>query len=124
MDGNYSRLLTENNLSPEVVLPYPNCCTAAFRVGKDVILYVYVNNNENLVISLYNLSFGLLQSLIITQFNSIYDTILVENRALVQVSQNGGIIENYMVSANGIKMVDSTNSYDYRVPNDYYWWND
>jgi hypothetical protein len=122
MDGLYVRLLTENNLSPEVVLPYPNCCYADLRVGKDVILYVYVNNDENIGINLYNLSFGLLQSLVVTQ-GSINNSILVENRAWVQF-QNGGIYTNYMVSANGIKTVESTNSYDYRVPNDYNWWND
>ena len=122
MDGLYVRLLTENNLSPEVVLPYPNCCYADLRVGKDVILYVYVNNDENIGINLYNLSFGLLQSLVVTQ-GSINNSILVENRAWVQF-QNGGIYTNYMVSANGIKMVESTTSSDYRQANDYAWWND
>ena len=116
----YVRLLTENNLSPEVVLPYPNCCFANLRIGKDLILYVYVNNDENIGINLYNLSFGLLQSLVVTQ-GSIQNSILDENRAWVQF-QNGSVYTNYMISANGIKMVESTTNNNWRVPNDNYWW--
>ena len=123
MDGLYVRLLTENNLSPQIIAPTPNCCYSNVKVGKDVILYLYINNDENLVISLYNLSLALLQSITITQYNNIYDVIMVENRVLVQI-ENNNIVTNYMVSANGIKTVDSTNNYDWRVPNDYVWWND
>jgi hypothetical protein len=123
MDGLYARLLTESNLTPQIILPIPNCCDSNLLVGKDVILYLYINNNENLVINLYNLSFGLLQSIVITQYNNIYYPTISENRVLVQI-ENNNIVTNYMISANGIKTVESTNSYEYREANDYAWYND
>jgi len=121
MVNTYARLLTENNLTPEVILPL-TYDEPSYEVGKDVIFYIYINENDKAVINLYNTSFGLLQSLT-TNYNSWNDIIIVENRVLFQI-QDGGTYINYMVSANGIKMVESTNSYDYRVPNDYAWWND
>jgi hypothetical protein len=121
MFNTYARLLSEYNFTPEVILPL-TYNEPSFLIGKDVILYLYFNENNNVVINLYNTSFGLLQS-ITTPYNSINNSILVENRAWVQF-QDGGTYINYMVSANGIKMVESTTSNNYRVPNDYYWWND
>jgi hypothetical protein len=123
MVNTYARLLTENNLTPEVILPL-TYDEPSYEVGKDVIFYIYINENDKAVINLYNTSFGLLQSLT-TNYNYWNDIIIVENRVLFQI-QDGGTYINYMVSANGIKMVESTNSYDYGVPvpNDYAWWND
>lgn len=121
MFNTYARLLSEYNFTPEVILPL-TYNEPSFLIGKDVILYLYFNESNNVVINLYNTSFGLLQS-ITTPYNSINNSILVENRAWVQF-QDGGTYINYMVSANGIKMVESTTSNNYRVPNDYYWWND
>jgi hypothetical protein len=118
---NTVRLLSEYNFTPEVILPL-TYYEPTYLIGKDVILYLYFNENNNVVINLYNTSFGLLQS-ITTPYNSISSSILIENRAWVQF-QDGGTYINYMVSANGIKMVESTTNNNSRVPNDYYWWND
>jgi hypothetical protein len=115
------RLLSENNITPEVSLP-TTYNEPTLRVGKDVILYIYINQNNRMVINLYNTSFGLLQSLT-TNFTSWNNSFITENRAFVQVN-DGGIYTNYMVSANGIKSVQSTTSSDEWMPNDYYWWND
>jgi len=119
MVNTYARLLTENNITPEVILPH-TYDEPSFEVGKDVILYIYFNENGKVVINLYNTSFGLLQSLTTNYINWNY-SLVVENRAWVQI-QDGSNYINYMVSANGIKMVESTTSYDWRVANDYYWW--
>ena len=113
------RLLSENNITPEVALP-TTYNEPSFQVGKDVILYIYVNQNNNVVINLYNTSFGLLQSLT-TNFTSWNNYYIDENRAFVQVN-DGSTYTNYMVSANGIKSVQSTTSQDDWMPNDYYWW--
>jgi hypothetical protein len=114
------RLLSENNITPEVTLPATYGEGSTLRVGKDVILYIYINQNNRMVINLYNTSFGLLQSLT-TNFNSWNDSFVSENRAFVNVN-NAGVYTNYMVSANGIKSIQSTTSSDSWMANDYFWW--
>ena len=121
MVNTYVRLLSEYNFTPEIILPL-TYNEPSYSIGKDVILYLYTNENNNIVINLYNTSFGLLQSLT-TNYNGYNNYFVVENRGLVQF-ENGGLITNYMVSANGIKTVESTSNYNYRTANDYYWWND
>lgn len=119
-DGNTPRcrVLTENNLTPEVSLPESFGEGQSFRIGKDVILYLYINNNGNTVINLYNTSLSLLSSLV-TNYNGWNNTRVVENR--VSVSINDDNVINYMVSTNGIKQIESTNFTDYTKPNDYYY---
>jgi hypothetical protein len=111
------RVLSENNLTPEISLPTTNN-EPSFGIGKDVVLYLYINNNGNTVINLYNTSLSLLSSLV-TNYNGWNNWRVVENR--VSVSINDGNVINYMVSTNGIKQIESTTSTDYTKPNDYYY---
>jgi hypothetical protein len=112
------RVLSENNLTPEVSLPQAFGEGPSFGMGKDVILYIYVNNNNRAVINLYNTSLSLLSSLV-TNYNSWNNWWVVENR--VSVSINDDNVINYMVSTNGIKQIESTIFTDYTKPNDYYY---
>lgn len=111
------RVLSENNLTSEVSFP-ESLSQPIIRLGKDVVLYIYDNNNGNTVINLYNTSLSLLSSLT-TNFTGWDNWWVVENRVSVELSD--GTVISYMVSANGIKSIETTNIADYTKPNDYYY---
>ena len=112
------RVLSTNNLTPEVSLPV-TFNEPSFDIGKEIILYIYINDNNNTVINLYNTSLSLLSSLV-TNYTNWNNWWVIENRVSISISD--GTIINYMVSANGIKQIESTGSSDNTMPNDYYWY--
>ena len=123
--GVFGRILTSTGISNELTT-LPEMDTYDVRVGKDKIMIIYTDPNDNNYkkINLYNFSGTLLNNQS-TTFTSVNDWWGVKDRFVVKF-YNGESDTNvyYLVSDDTITSVE-LDSYDETTnANDYIWWND
>lgn len=123
--GVFARILTSTGISNELT-NLPEMGAYDVRVGKDKIMIVYTDPNDNNYkkINLYNFSGTLLNSQS-TTFTSVSDWWGVKDRFVVKFyNSESNTNVYYLVSDDTITSVE-LDSYDETTnPNDYIWWND
>ena len=80
-----------------------------FRIGKNVMSYLYKNNStDKIVVKVYNLQ-GLLLNVINTNETTYNNFIISENRVYLQTGSGSNYI-HYLITANGYKTVTTSNN--------------
>ena len=118
----YGRFLKGGSLSSEFQLPGSNN-DYDIRLGKDKLLFVYPNvDNNNIVINLYDFNGNLLNTHE-TEFTSWNGVRALKNRFIVKFLTQG-LINVIMINEDTILMRQITDLDNYDSMNDYVWWND
>lgn len=112
-------VLTPSGITGTVSAPEPDCCFAGVNIGKDFVLYTYVNSGV-LMGKVYTVDLSLIQT--ITFQGSDFETWeIIEDRIFVQTSDVSNYY-NYLISPTTYKMVTMDNDDNWYLANDYTWW--
>lgn len=117
------KILTKTSISDEIALPESNG-DANFYLGKQYALYQYQNEDDFIVLNLYDFDLTLLRSAT-TPYTNIYNTQVIEDRFVTEFYDGGSTRYFYMLTPTATETATVEQvSDEIRSLNDFAWWDD